>query len=222
MCKASHEPGGPQRCSGDARQNYQHSTESVTTLEKRLADVTAELAAGGGELFDELLAARSEIRREFNKGYALDGDKVLPSEFISDFAATSGDAVRAIDRLLEKPQDQWTEDDSQAASQIGGVATQMRRTAAENSIPWDEWARQARAAGLDEESLAVYRRHHDAGKSALMKALADRSSPKSMTWDQWSAQATAAGLDDKTFALYRRRYEAGQTQFFFEGPQAGA
>jgi hypothetical protein len=39
VCKASHEPGGPQRCSGDARRTYQQSAADVGALEQREHDL---------------------------------------------------------------------------------------------------------------------------------------------------------------------------------------
>lgn len=34
MCKAAHEPGGPQRCSGDARRNYERSQTAMERIEE--------------------------------------------------------------------------------------------------------------------------------------------------------------------------------------------
>lgn len=92
MCKASNEPGGPQRCSGHTRAKFEGSIRNVATLEEQQ---------------DELL------RRAI-------AEMVVP----------------------ERP--------------------------ARKSLTWDEWSAQARAAGLDEESLAGYRKRYEAGKSDLV------------------------------------------------------
>ncbi|EHB48869.1 hypothetical protein MycrhDRAFT_5710 [Mycolicibacterium rhodesiae JS60] len=123
MCKASHEPGGPQRCSGDARRNYQQSADSVMALEQRLAEVTAEINVARGEVLDELLVARSEIR----KAAGTDGPKGLPAAELAAFAADCAHSVREIDRLLATPQDQWTDDDYESAGYgLDAVLTQVR------------------------------------------------------------------------------------------------
>ncbi|EHB48631.1 hypothetical protein MycrhDRAFT_5472 [Mycolicibacterium rhodesiae JS60] len=41
MCKASHEPGGPQRCSGDTRAKASRSQAEVSALEHREADIVS-------------------------------------------------------------------------------------------------------------------------------------------------------------------------------------
>ncbi len=46
MCKASSEPGGPQRCSGDTRAKAARSADDVAALEARQHDLTARLDAG--------------------------------------------------------------------------------------------------------------------------------------------------------------------------------
>lgn len=41
MCRAAHEPGGPRRCSGDARQNLERSTSGLAALLERLTELGA-------------------------------------------------------------------------------------------------------------------------------------------------------------------------------------
>lgn len=54
MCKASHEPGGPLRCSGDARRNCQRAQQDVEQLAAREEHLRAAVqdaavaAAGDG------------------------------------------------------------------------------------------------------------------------------------------------------------------------------
>ena len=44
MCKASHEPGGPQRCSGDCRAKAARSVNDVAALETHERALQARLA----------------------------------------------------------------------------------------------------------------------------------------------------------------------------------
>lgn len=46
MCKASGEPGGPKRCSADARARAQQSHDQVEELERRAREISAQLDAG--------------------------------------------------------------------------------------------------------------------------------------------------------------------------------
>lgn len=53
MCKATHEAGGPMRCSGDARNNLERSTTEVSALERVEAALEAESDAS---LFEPVLS----------------------------------------------------------------------------------------------------------------------------------------------------------------------
>jgi hypothetical protein len=45
LCRAAHEPGGPQRCSGDARRNCERSQADLARLENRASELHAATTA---------------------------------------------------------------------------------------------------------------------------------------------------------------------------------
>jgi hypothetical protein len=47
VCKSSREPGGPRRCSSDARDACQHSSEAIAVLEARQSAAQAALEVRG-------------------------------------------------------------------------------------------------------------------------------------------------------------------------------
>lgn len=74
MCKATHEPGGPRRCSGDTRSNYSQSASAVAVLEKTEAVLKSALAgttptppAAGTVSFGDKSTRNEDIRREIDE-----------------------------------------------------------------------------------------------------------------------------------------------------------
>lgn len=74
MCKATHEPGGPRRCSGDTRSNYSQSVSAVAVLEKTEAVLKSALAgtaptpqAAGTVSFGDKSTRNEDIRREIDE-----------------------------------------------------------------------------------------------------------------------------------------------------------
>lgn len=79
MCKASHEPGGPRRCSADARQRLHHVSDQVARLDHRRGELLkarwAQLTRAGFSYPDVGASAGGEfpsgyrhIRRELRVG----------------------------------------------------------------------------------------------------------------------------------------------------------
>lgn len=75
MCRATHEPGGPRRCSGDTRSNYSQSSSAVAVLEKAEAALAAALAEAepapaATVSFGEKSTRNEDIRREIDEAIA--------------------------------------------------------------------------------------------------------------------------------------------------------
>ena len=74
MCKATHEPGGPRRCSGDTRSSYTQSANAVAVLEKTEAVLKSALGApapaapaAGPISFGDKTTRNEDIRREIDE-----------------------------------------------------------------------------------------------------------------------------------------------------------
>jgi hypothetical protein len=107
MCKASDEPGGPKRCSADARARAQLSHDHVEELEQRAREISAQLDAGrtygSEEAFRAALNTRIRaVSREMGAGGAEIGRRFALQQFISRlfdrypsaFVVTGGTALQ--------------------------------------------------------------------------------------------------------------------------------
>lgn len=82
MCRATHEPGGPKRCSGDTRSSYTNSVQAVAVLEKTEAALMSALAgpaasaappagaAAAPVTFGDKTTRNADIRREIDEAIA--------------------------------------------------------------------------------------------------------------------------------------------------------
>lgn len=161
MCKASHEKGGPQRCSGDARAQLSRSAGAVQDLEGRSAALAANQGGGLGmeqELVDELYSVTAW-------GPARD---VGRAEVLSLRLVIGWMAARGFDEIP-------VQDDSEVISRaalpdvddedLDHAVAWLPRDAFVNSTPRGGWNPVARLADL--ASHPLYSRQDDGASMTL-------------------------------------------------------
>lgn len=86
VCKGSSEPGGPRRCSADARSALQRSTAEVAACEKILKSTRGHaVCAGSGEEFEDWRPEGSGSADDLNRAYRTD-IKISPVYAAARFA----------------------------------------------------------------------------------------------------------------------------------------
>lgn len=119
MCKASHEPGGPQRCSGDSRVSYQRSTDEVARLEARAATLRAQLGAEvdtrglPAVVVDTLVGGIAGVRK-------LKDDRAAEAALGPAFRRACEQTEQILVGLAAKPVERWTVEDQHALRLASG------------------------------------------------------------------------------------------------------